>query len=209
MEAMPSLSEGLSPNIRNNSSSSGGSVTPRVEEDVSLDQQEKVEQRSRQPTPRREQTGENPSSSENESYFDPDEHGFRRIVRNFAPSWYIVTMGTGVVALLLHEIPYHARWLNRLSEIFFVLDIILFSVFTIMSGLRYSMYPELFGALLRDKGNSFFLGTIPTGFFLINDLIVLICVPAWGHGFVTLAWTFWWTGTVFALVIFFHLTFMV
>src|SRR4051794_9705555 len=54
--------------------------------------------------------------------------GWRRVVRNFSPSWFSVTMGTGIVSLLLITIPYQARWLYWLSVVFFVLNTILFSL---------------------------------------------------------------------------------
>ncbi|KAI7109405.1 hypothetical protein KC352_g36467, partial [Hortaea werneckii] len=44
-----------------------------------------------------------------------DEHGWRRIVRNFSPSWFSVTMGTGIVANIFYIIPWKADWLHYLS----------------------------------------------------------------------------------------------
>src|ERR1700709_1523039 len=115
-------------------------------------------------------------------------------------------MGTGVVSIAIRKLPYNAHWLEIISEIFFVLNIILFLACSIMSGLRYAMYPELWGALLRDKNGSIFLGTVPTGLFTIIDMVVLVCVPAWGHGMATFAWALWWIDTVLAVAVFFHLT---
>lgn len=117
-------------------------------------------------------------------------------------------MGTGIFSLLLHQLPYNGIWLQRLSEILFALNVALFVVFSVMSGLRYTMYPELLGALFRDKSSSFFLGTVPTGLFTIINLIIVVCEP-WGKGMVTLAWVLWWIDTVLAMVVFFHLTFTV
>src|SRR4051794_6434920 len=117
-------------------------------------------------------------------------------------------MGTGIFSLLLHQLPYNGLWLQRISEILFALNVVLFVAFTVMSGLRYAMYPELWGALFRDPSSTFFIGAIPTGLFTIINLIVVICTP-WGKGMVTLAWTLWWIDTVFSIVIFFHLTFTV
>ncbi|TKA65472.1 hypothetical protein B0A55_09354 [Friedmanniomyces simplex] len=51
--------------------------------------------------------------------------GWRRIVRNFTPSWFSVTMGTGIVSTLLHNLPYSARWLSYLSYVVFALNVVL------------------------------------------------------------------------------------
>ena len=50
---------------------------------------------------------------------------------------------------MLHQIPFHARWLDVVSQIVFVLNIILFLLFTFITILRYAMYPQLFPAVLR------------------------------------------------------------
>jgi tellurite resistance protein TehA-like permease len=117
-------------------------------------------------------------------------------------------MGTGILSILLHQLPYNGEWLQRLSEILFALNVLLFIIFTVMSGLRFTMYPELIGALFRDKKGSFFLGAVPTGLFTIIIMIVLVCAH-WGTGMITLAWTLWWINTVISIVVFFHLTFTV
>src|SRR5277367_518279 len=77
--------------------------------------------------------------------------GWRRVVRNFSPSWFSVTMGTGIVSLLFITIPYHSRWLYWLSVIFFVLNTILFSLAFIVSFLRYTLYPEIWGVMIKDR----------------------------------------------------------
>jgi hypothetical protein len=38
-------------------------------------------------------------------------HGWWRIVTNFTLSWFAVTMGTGIVSILLDDLPYNANWL--------------------------------------------------------------------------------------------------
>ena len=68
--------------------------------------------------------------------------GWRRVVRNFSPSWFSVTMGTGIVSLLLITIPFQARWLYWLSVIFFCLNVVLFFLAFSISVLRYTLYPR-------------------------------------------------------------------
>lgn len=49
-------------------------------------------------------------------------------------------MGTGIVSILLHNLPYNATWLYWISVGFFALNIFLFSVFLLISILRYGVY---------------------------------------------------------------------
>jgi tellurite resistance protein TehA-like permease len=100
-------------------------------------------------------------------------------------------MGTGVVSILLITIPYQARWLYYFSIVFFALNTVLFSSAFTISVLRYTLYPEIWGVMIRDPTNSLFLGTIPMGFATLVNMWIHICVPAWGSWAATLAWTLW------------------
>ncbi|KAF2740104.1 hypothetical protein EJ04DRAFT_232957 [Polyplosphaeria fusca] len=135
--------------------------------------------------------------------------GFRGIIRNFTPSWFIITMSTGVVSIQLHQIPFHARWLNIVSDIYFVLNIALFLLFTFISTLRYTLYPQLIGAVLRHPHQSLFLATFPIGLATLINMIVLVCVPSWGQGMAIFAWVLWWIDSVMALVACFHLAWVI
>lgn len=118
-------------------------------------------------------------------------------------------MSTGVISIMLHQLPYNGHWLGIVSDIFFVLNLALFLTFTFISCLRYTMYPELFGAVLRHPHQSLFVATFPVGIATIINMTVLVCVPAWGKGMATLAWVLWWIDSVMALGTCFHFTFMV
>jgi tellurite resistance protein TehA-like permease len=117
-------------------------------------------------------------------------------------------MSTGVTSILFHQVPYHARWLDIISDIFFALNVALFLLFTVMSCLRYTMYPRLFLAVLHHPHQSLFLATFPIGLATIVNMIVLVCVPAWGQGVAIFAWVLWWIVSVLALTTCFHLTWM-
>lgn len=92
-----------------------------------------------------------------------EEVGWRRIVRNFTPSWFAVNMGTGIVSILLHSLPYTTPWLPYLSYVFFAFNVCLFLVFTAVTAARYLLYPEIWTAMLNHPGQSLFLGTFPMG----------------------------------------------
>lgn len=120
-----------------------------------------------------------------------EDQGWRRIIRNFSPSWFSVTMGTGIVSIIFITIPYQSQpssstphtessWLYYLSLVFFLLNVIFFSLASIASILRYTLYPEIWTVMIQDPVNSLFLATIPMGFAtLIEGWIFLLC-PYWG-----------------------------
>ncbi|KAL8938807.1 MAG: hypothetical protein Q9211_003037 [Gyalolechia sp. 1 TL-2023] len=139
---------------------------------------------------------------------DPDDHSCRRIIHQFVIRWFMIIMSTGVISTMLHQFPYHARWLNLLSYIFFAVNLALFLLFTFISILRYTLYPQIFPAVMRHPQQSLFVATFPMGLANLINMIVLACAPAWGHGWATFAWVLWLVDTVIALATCFHLLFV-
>ncbi|KIV79964.1 hypothetical protein PV11_07502 [Exophiala sideris] len=142
------------------------------------------------------QTGKDTLES---SFAAKNNHGWRRIVLNFTPSWFAATMGTGIASILLHNLPYNGDWLYWLSVIIFCLNICLFCTFLAISIFRYTMFRGLFMAMIRHPVQSLFVGTFPMGLATIINMIVFVCVPAWGPWATTLAWTLWWIDVVIAV----------
>ncbi|WPH03469.1 Hypothetical protein R9X50_00634900 [Acrodontium crateriforme] len=128
-------------------------------------------------------------------------HGWRRIVRNFSPSWFSVTMGTGVVSTIFITIPWKADWLYHLGIAFFALNVILFICAFVASCVRYTIWPEIWSVMIDDPTNSLFLGTIPMGFATIVEMWTFVCVPAWGTWAAHVAWALWMVDSIVALSI--------
>lgn len=135
----------------------------------------------------------------NSTFISRYDKGWRRIVTNFSPSWFSVTMGTGIVSTILYSIPWKAQWLHYLSIIFFVLNVALFSLAFMISVLRYTMFPEIWRVMIEDTNNSLFLGTIPMGFATIVEMWIFICVPAWGQWAVYVGWALWMLDAIVAV----------
>ncbi|KAH8725144.1 C4-dicarboxylate transporter/malic acid transport protein-like protein [Phaeosphaeriaceae sp. PMI808] len=110
------------------------------------------------------------------------EVDWRRIIRNFSPSWF------GIVSLLLAAIPFKAMWLYWLSVFFLGLNGILFTCTFSISVFRYTAYPEIWTVMMADSVNSLFLGTIPMGFATLISAWCSLCIPYWGPWAVTFAW---------------------
>ena len=136
------------------------------------------------------------------------DSGWRRIVRNFSPSWFSVTMGTGAVSLLFITIPFKATWLFWLSVVFFALNTVLFATASIISILRYVLYPEIWSVMIADPNNSLFLGTIPMGFATLVEGWIFLCCPYWGDWAIYIAWGAWMLDSITALAITAGLSYM-
>ncbi|KAG9882017.1 putative C4-dicarboxylate transporter/malic acid transport protein, partial [Aureobasidium melanogenum] len=118
-------------------------------------------------------------------------------------------MGTGIVSILLHNLPYNGRWLYWISVVVFCLNILLFIIFMTISMVRYIYFTGLFKAMLRHPVQSLFLGTVPMGLATIINMIVFVCVPLWGHWVTILAWSLWWFDAVLSVAICMSLPFLI
>lgn len=129
--------------------------------------------------------------------------GWRRVVQNFTPSWFAVTMGTGIVPILFHSLstiyPRYNSTLDVLSFIFFGLNVMLFVLILTTSILRYTLYPATWTLMLRHPVQSLFLGTLPMGFATIVNMFTLVCVPRWGGSSIYVAWGMWWIDAIISI----------
>ncbi|OGM47880.1 sulfite efflux pump SSU1 [Aspergillus bombycis] len=119
--------------------------------------------------------------------------GWRKVVRNFTPSWFSVNMGTGIVSILLNTLPYNGQWLYYISIIIFILNVACFMVFLIITLLRYILYPDIFEVMVTHPVQSLFLGTFPMGLATIINMFCFVCVSPWGDGaayFICGVWIF-------------------
>ncbi|PGH14602.1 hypothetical protein AJ79_02937 [Helicocarpus griseus UAMH5409] len=143
---------------------------------------------------------------ENDDGRDPENHvsdgdefedlkkcdkGWRKVVRNFTPSWFTVNMGTGIVSILLFGLPYNGIWLYWISVGIFGLNVVLFGIFLTISILRYTLWPEIWHVMLQHPFQSLFIGTFPMGFATIVSMISSVCAPAWGEWVQVVAWALW------------------
>ncbi|KAI5451310.1 Plasma membrane sulfite pump involved in sulfite metabolism [Naganishia albida] len=122
-------------------------------------------------------------------------------ILNFTPSWFSVNMGTGIVSILLYNLPYQFNGLHIIAVVIFCLNIALFLSFLTMSILRYAMWPSVFTKMLFHPGQSLFLGTFPMGFGTIVNMVAFVCVPNLAGRWLDLAWALWWIDSIFAVVI--------
>ena len=114
--------------------------------------------------------------------------------------WFSVAMGTGIVSILLHILPYNGYWLQWIAKIIFAVNVFLFVAGCILSIIRYSLYPHTFKAVISHPVQSMFLGTFPMGLSTIIDMICFVCIPAWGPWAGHLAWALWIIDTVISIV---------
>jgi C4-dicarboxylate transporter/malic acid transport protein len=125
--------------------------------------------------------------------------GFADRIRQFTPNWFAVTMGNGIVFLVLNALPVHFGGQRALAESLWCVDTVLYAVFAMMFAARCVLYPETIRPLLHHPLQSMFLGALPMGLAPIVNGIVLFAAHESGAG--TLAFELWCVDAVLAVIV--------
>ncbi|MEX5497376.1 TDT family transporter [Pseudomonas syringae] len=123
----------------------------------------------------------------------------REAIRQFTPNWFAATMGTGILALALGQLPFIAQWPKALGEALWFFNIVLFCLFTLMYASRWVLFFDEAKQIFGHSTVSMFFGTIPMGLATIINGFLLYGLPRWGDGVVALAEVLWWIDVAMAL----------
>lgn len=115
-------------------------------------------------------------------------------------------MNSGIIAILLHQLPYQFRGLGILSTIAFVLDFVLFIVFSLLFLARFASFGrQAYYQVTGDTAELALCACWPIAWLTLAALVCLIVsVASWGgHSFTIVGYVMWWVGvgwTVAALL---------
>ena len=106
-------------------------------------------------------------------------------------------MNTGILGILLHQLPYQFKGILVLSTIFFLLDLTLFVLVSILLILRLLLYRrQAISELTSDVPTVAFLCCWPIAWLTLVAFVSLTASSAsWGgYRFTVLAYVMWWIG---------------
>jgi len=123
----------------------------------------------------------------------------REAIRQFTPNWFAATMGTGVLALALAQLPFNFPGLQLFAEGLWLFNIGLFVLFSAMYAARWALFYDEARRIFGHSTVSMFFGTIPMGLATIINGFLVFGVPRWGEGVVSLAQSLWWLDVAMSL----------
>jgi len=123
----------------------------------------------------------------------------REMIRQFTPNWFAATMGTGILALALPQVPGIGTLLRPVGEALWLFDIPLFLAFTGLYGARWMLFGHEARRIFGHSTVSMFIGTIPMGLATIVNGFLAFGLPLWGAGVIPIAETLWWIDVAMAL----------
>ncbi|UVL37579.1 TDT family transporter [Pseudomonas sp. B21-041] len=123
----------------------------------------------------------------------------REVIRQFTPNWFAATMGTGVLALALAQLPLAIPGLHAIAEGLWLFNILLFSLFTVAYAARWMLFFDEARRIFGHSTVSMFFGTIPMGLATIINGFLVFGLPRWGDGVIHLAEVLWWIDVAMSL----------
>jgi C4-dicarboxylate transporter/malic acid transport protein len=123
----------------------------------------------------------------------------REMIRQFTPNWFAATMGTGILALALPQVPGAGPTLRPIGEGLWLFNIGLFTLFTILYSARWAMFWHEAKRIFSHDNVSMFVGTIPMGLATIINGFLLFGLPRWGESMIFVAQTLWWIDVILSL----------
>lgn len=123
----------------------------------------------------------------------------REVIRQFTPNWFAATMGTGVLALALAQLPVGIPGLHAVAEALWLFNIVLFVLFTALYAARWVLFFDEARRIFGHSTVSMFFGTIPMGLATIINGFLLFGLPRWGDGVIHVAEVLWWLDVAMSL----------
>lgn len=120
-------------------------------------------------------------------------------VRHFTPNWFAVTMGTGVLALVIARLPWAVPGRMALAEGLWFFGVALFALFALLFIARLVLHRDTLWPMLLHPVQSMFLGAIPMGLAVLINGLLQFGPARWGDGVYALAHGLWWLDAALAL----------
>ncbi len=125
----------------------------------------------------------------------------RDVIRQFTPNWFTMTMGTGVVALIISEFPFTHDLFWTLGTGLWQFNTLLFCVFSLLYILRWLIYPHEARQIFSHSSMALFLGAIPMGLATVINGFLKYGIALYDDVAVQIAQSLWYLDTTLAVLI--------
>ena len=129
------------------------------------------------------------------------------LIRQFTPNWFTVCMGTGILAVILAEFGTIHPWFEAAGAALWHLNLVLFTLFSLLYGLRWLFYPQEAKQIFSHPSMSLFLGTIPMALATLINGSLKYGVALYGPAVVDIAQWLWYVDVVLAFSVAFVVPF--
>lgn len=112
-------------------------------------------------------------------------------------------MNSGILAIICHQLPYQFNGLSTIATIFYLIDLVLFIIFTVIFCLRLVLHCS---SAIREFGSNVeqlaYLACWPIAWLTLSaNTALIVSTSSWGaHAFTIVAYIMWWFGALWTFV---------
>lgn len=121
------------------------------------------------------------------------------LIRHFTPNWFTVTMGTGVIALILAEFSSFSSFFWLLGVGMWMFNTLLFILFCMLYSLRWVLFPQEAKQIFSHPTMSLFLGAIPMALATIINGCLKFGLALNADLFIQIAQVLWYVDVILAV----------
>lgn len=108
-------------------------------------------------------------------------------------------MNSGILAIVCHQLPYQFRGVGTIATIFYLVDLVLFIIFTLIFCLRLALhFPNVVTEFASDVEQLAYLACWPISWLTLSaNTALIVSRSSWGgHAFTIVAYVMWWFGAL-------------
>ena len=125
---------------------------------------------------------------------------FAVALQNFASQWFLIPQGTGIIAIVLHQLDYQFQGLRIVADIFWLLTIASLLLMLAAYCTRILLYPKQVRAALQSNiSEAACLSCIVIAFTTIIIMTALTSVRLWSSKWGTVVFVLWWINVALAV----------
>jgi tellurite resistance protein TehA-like permease len=128
---------------------------------------------------------------------------FRALIQDFSPVWVTWSMNLGILASLMHELPYQFGALRIIATILYLADLVIFILCSTCMILRFCIYRKAaWTEITSDVNELCFMSCYPIAWMTITVLTSLVVSNSFwgGHAFTIVGYVMWWIAVGWVLV---------
>lgn len=127
----------------------------------------------------------------------PPSSPFSLALWNFSSQWFLVPQGTGIIALILHQLDYQFKGLHTIAEIVWIYTIVQLGLCLFFYILRTAVYPKHVVNELRS--NLLESSCLASACIAFTTIIQMVSVQ-FGHFAGYVAYVLWWVNAGMAII---------
>jgi tellurite resistance protein TehA-like permease len=125
------------------------------------------------------------------------------LVQDFSPVWVTWSMNIGILAILIHTLPYEFHGQKVIATVLYVVDIVVFVLCSTIMVLRFIKYGKTaWKEITADVNELCFMSCFPIAWMTLTILTSVIVSNAYwgGHAFTIVAYVMWWIAVAWVML---------